>query len=225
MSAFKDISGLRFGMLLVIGIYDKRKGKKIRWICKCDCGNTSTPEAYSLMSKKTKSCGCYIREITRKRNITNNPVKYGKENHGFKHGGPKLHPAEYQVWVDMRRRCYRVNHKSYKNYGGRGITICTEWLDNFPQFYADMGKRTSDQHSIDRRNNEKGYTPENCHWATIKEQLNNRRNTIFITANGRKQSLSAWSGEINVPYARLRARVRYGWSGEEIINTKLGEKR
>jgi hypothetical protein len=125
---------------------------------------------------------------------------------------------EYGVWAGMRQRCTDTKSKSYKNYGGRGIKVCDRWQD-FANFYTDMKARPTPQHTLERKNNEGDYCPENCEWALRKKQCRNRRNTLSITYNGETKPLAQWSEELGMKYATLKERVYVcGWSIEDAFN-------
>lgn len=156
----------RFGRLTVIGEADpKQYGKSVyrRTLCRCDCGEICMPLPDSLRSGRTTSCGCLISETA---------TKHGME------GTP-----EYKAWINMRARCTNQNDRSWPDYGGRGITVCAQWQKSFEAFFADMGPRPTG-HSLDRINNDLGYDPENCRWAVILTQNQNRRSTRFVILNG-----------------------------------------
>lgn len=134
-----------------------------RWKCSCDCGNLTVVYANSLGT--TKSCGCARKEQDARggTRLTHGATRYG------------IKPPEWVVWCGMRDRCLNPNHKSWENYGGRGITVCPDWLHSFGSFFADMGRRPSPKHKLDRIDNNLGYNAANCKWSTDKEQANNRR--------------------------------------------------
>ncbi|KKL89402.1 hypothetical protein LCGC14_1915050 [marine sediment metagenome] len=157
-----DITGLRYGRLVVLKENRRIKDEPLKWLCQCDCGNTVSLRAIDLKSQNTQSCGCFRRETTSKTFMT--------------HGNTKnyTNTPEYAAWKRAKKRCYNRNDKSYKYYGGRGITMCKEWLNSFEQFLKDMGKRP-DGLTLERVNNDGNYEASNCKWAIWKEQRNNRR--------------------------------------------------
>lgn len=134
----------------------------LRWVCRCACGKLSYVETRSLVSRPTYSCGCVRVEKMKLRNTT--------------HGMTKT--PEYAAWDSLRQRCKNKTSSAYKDYGGRGIKVCDRWLHSFENFYSDMGPRPSSSHSIDRVDNNGDYTPDNCRWATTKEQGGNKRRRI-----------------------------------------------
>lgn len=133
-----------------------------------------------------------------------------------KHGhtiGHKPTP-EYRAWAQMMTRCNNPNADKYAYYGGRGIKVCDRW-QKFENFLADMGVKPSKGHSVERKNNDGDYCPENCRWATKKEQSSNRRSNTLVTYQGRTQTLKQWAEEIGMKYATLHARISIrGWSVE-----------
>lgn len=135
---------------------------------------------------------------------------------GIKHG--KYHTRLYRIYSNMKKRCYNSNMINYKNYGGRGIKVCNEWLDNFMTFYdwaMDNGYR--DDLTIDRIDINGNYEPANCRWLTYKQQANNRRNNVYLTYDGKTQTMKEWADELNIPYSRINCRHRRGYTDKECL--------
>ncbi len=140
------------------------------------------------------------------------PLKNGQGRHLFKHGMSKQ--PEHKVWIKMMERCYSVNAINYERYGGRGIRVCEAWHE-FVNFFRDMGPRPSKDHSIERKDNLCGYSPDNCIWATRVQQGGNKRNNVRVTYLGRTQSVAAWCRELGLDYHITRQRFyRDGWTAE-----------
>lgn len=159
-----DLAGQRRGKLIAISYHGKIK-KRSHWKCICDCGQESIVEATSFNSGRTQSCGCsHIESARRNGRLTKGPKP--------KHGLAKI--PEYFIWKTMRQRCINPKNNSYQWYGAIGIKFCDRW-NKFQNFIDDMGRRPSDNHSIDRINPYGDYEPSNCRWATLTEQANNKR--------------------------------------------------
>jgi len=170
----------------------------------CDCGKQHKCQIGAVKNGSIKSCGCLNRELSSERSKT--------------HGMSKT--LIYKTWNAMTERCLNKNHKDYKNYGGRGITVCEEWVGSFERFYSDMGDKPSKKHSIDRIDNEKGYSKENCRWATNAEQNRNMRSNINLTFNGKTQCLTDWAIELGLKKTTLEGRLgKSGWSVEKALST------
>lgn len=135
----------------------------------------------------------------------------------LKHGATKdgARPPEYTCWLSMRARCRNPKHPSYKDYGGRGISVCSRW-DSFPAFLADMGLRPANG-EIERRDNNQGYCPTNCYWATRSAQMKNTRRTLKVSLNGKTQCLKDWCSELGLLYGTIMSRVKRGWSADKAI--------
>lgn len=181
-----DLIGRRFGRLLVTKRAPNRAySSQAVWECVCDCGKVLSVVSGELRNGQ-RSCGCLHREETAAR-LT---------RHGL-YSSP-----EYKIWSGMIQRCTNVKNEKFQSYGGRGITVCERWMD-FPSFYADMGPRPPTL-QLERRDNDKGYSLENCYWATRSQQMRNTRNTRFLTIDGRTQCVTAWAQEFGIPIDAFR---------------------
>lgn len=161
---------------------------------KCECGEEFTASIYKVKILHTRSCGCLHRRELTERNT----------KHGLRH------LVEYSLWLNMKQRCTNPNFINFKDWGGRGITMCERWINSFENFYEDMGSQPAKRMGIDRVNNELGYSKENCRWATQKQQNNNKRNNKVIEYMGRTQTLSQWCEELGLVYSRIFHRFSRG---------------
>lgn len=210
---FKDITGLRFGRLIVLGFSHKGyigERATLYWDCVCDCGANTTVRGIALRSKngKTRSCGCLKMESNK-----------SKENKHRTHGHSKPRTPTYIVWRGMISRCFHSSASSYKRYGGRGITVCDRWL-KFENFLADIGKRPTGM-SIDRIDSNGDYEPGNCRWTTSKQQANNRSNNRVIKYKDKEMTAKEWSEFVGISYSCLMGRLRSGWSIEKALVTPV----
>lgn len=174
----KDITGARFGRLTVIEPAGRAQNRKLIWRCKCDCGGERLTEGSDLRRGRTLSCGCLQSERT--------VTAHTKHGHASRDG----HSPEYGIWGAMRGRCHDPNDSGFKWYGARGITVCPEWRDSFEAFFSDMGARPSPAHSIERKNNDLGYSKANCMWATRAQQARNKRGVKCVIRDDGKQYLT-----------------------------------
>lgn len=195
------LPGMRFGRLVVIEIMGRKRK------CVCDCGNESIVNTCNLKTGNTQSCGCLRKEIEPVASVT----------HGATSG--KNWSATYTVWHGMIQRCTNPNNPSWKNYGGRGITICDRWRFSFESFFSDMGERPAG-HSIERVNRNGPYQKDNCIWADNIQQARNRGNNRPLTFNGKTQTLAEWAEETSIPYFTLHTRLRRGWSIEQTLTER-----
>ena len=182
-TSFRNLEGKTFGSISVLSVSRKDFHGAYWWNCKCVCGKLIEVRGDRLTRGNTKSCGCVGRQ---------NQIK-AVTHHGMRTS------AEYVAWTAMKARCQNLQNVNWENYGGRGIKVCERWLESFENFFADMGKRPSPAHSLDRKNNDGNYEPDNCRWATKKEQrLNQRPQLIIRAASGQFSERSSIRGELGV---------------------------
>ncbi len=184
MSTVKNCINQRFDRLVVIGKAGVDKGRHVLWECKCDCGNTIAVTGNNLRSGNTKSCGCMARE-----SLTNRNTKHGESKTRL-----------YRIWSGIHTRCKNCNRSDSKSYALRGITVCDEWgsYEGFKKWAMSNGY--NNMLSIDRIDNDKGYSPENCRRVTQKQQCNNRRSNIIVEYRGEKITLAEYADIVGLPY-------------------------
>lgn len=202
-----ELKGLKFGFLEVISEAKKRPEHQgqLAWVCRCVCGNLHEATSREIRTGHTKSCGCKKAELQAAANIV----------HGY--ASRKWAIPEYRIWGEMIQRCCNEKSNRWSSYGGRGIKVCQRWKDSFEEFLKDMGRRPAKGLSLERRDNDGGYTPENCYWATKKEQQRNKRTTVRIEINGVTRPLVEWSEISGVPESTIRARMNRGNYGESLV--------
>jgi hypothetical protein len=168
-----DLTAQVFGDLTVLSRV-KTPGRRTRWLVRCSCGKEQIVQACNLVSGHTRSCG-HLRSVNqiRKRGTATGRAYATVRTGGW--GNPWRFTSEFCSWVNMKNRCLKPTNKGYRNYGGRGITICERWLASFSNFLADMGRRPSSAHSLDRIDNDGNYELSNCRWATVTQQNANKR--------------------------------------------------
>lgn len=188
----------RFNKLIVLSLIPEhsKTGDKI-WECLCDCGNISFVRSRGLNSGESQSCGCMHKQKVTKHGMIKTP--------------------EYRTWAAIKRRASNPNASDYKRYGGRGIKVCGRWLDSFEAFYEDMGDKPTGK-TLERINNDGNYSPENCKWATHREQANNRTTNKYFTIDGETLTMAQWARRCTVNYQTLRSRIRAGWHIEKALN-------
>lgn len=188
---FENLISRKFGTLTVVSFSHEGKRRRKYWNCLCDCGKTSIVEGSHLRSGHTKSCGCIsknmIGDATRKTGLSNTKL--------------------YFTYKNMCNRCYRETNDMYYIYGGRGITVCDEWKDKERgfEYFAEwaLSNGYSENLTIDRIDNNKGYSPDNCRWSDLLTQANNKRNTRYLVINGEKDTVANLSRKYNISYWNL----------------------
>lgn len=192
MSRKINLLGKQFCRLLVIDEGDRDRFGKATWICLCDCGNLTVVASSNLITLTSKSCGCLKTESVKTQSLKHGQNRLGKTT------------TEYRAWQSMKARCTKSSSPDYHLYGGRGISVCGRWLNSFENFFADMGKKPSKSHSLDRYPDVNGnYDPKNCRWATQKEQQSNRRDNVIIDYKGVRMIKADWARFFNIYPSQL----------------------
>lgn len=203
------VAGNKYGRLTVVKEVERvSKSAGIRghtlarvFTCSCECGATCTVQLSRLRSGITKSCGC---------------IRKGANNSHFTHGMTKT--RVFKIWQGILKRCYNKNATNYYLYGARGVGVCKRWKNSFVAFYEDMGE-PRDNESIERIDNDGDYCKENCKWATVVEQANNKRNSKRLTYNGVTKTVAEWSRLLGWCRYTLYRRIEAGWKTEKILTT------
>lgn len=203
MPSLINLTGKCFGRLRVLSrwnnVVTRGGNSKVTWVCECGCGKRIVVRSGALINEHTQSCGCLKKDraatFLRSLNTT--------------HG--QRHTRLYRTWQGMKDRCYATTHKSFHQYGGRGITVCKQWM-RFESFYKwAMANGYSDALTIDRKNGDKDYTPSNCRWATTKEQATNKKTNRRVTCDGKNLTISEWSEITKIPSFTIIDRLNRGW--------------
>ncbi len=202
-----DYTGVRFGRLVALEPTGKDRHRNILWRCVCDCGKETTVSAAGL--KKTKSCGCLWKDSVIAKSTT----------HGM--SNTKL----YDVWAAIKQRCCNPNNARYVDYGGRGINLCSEWLEYEPFARWALYNGYSDGLDIDRIDNERGYSPDNCRFVSKKQNNRNKRNNRFLDYNGDVKSLSEWSEIMGIDPKTVWKRLARGWTTKKALETPVLRRR
>lgn len=206
-SRVKDLTGRRFGLLVVQGFYATNANRAGMWACLCDCGNYHVTEGRTLIRGHCRSCGCYKKARISAANKT--------------HGGSTS--SEYGIWASVNKRTSDPDNAAYPRYGGRGITMCAEWQNSYEQFIADMGPRPTNRHTLERKNNSLGYSKENCVWATYQEQARNRRSNRYLEFNGERMMVVQWAERFKIKDQIILKRLKSGWSIEKSLTETVRE--
>lgn len=199
LTKYKDITGKKFGRLTALyRIHNLKSKGRTKWLCICECCNFTEVNITNLINGNTKSCGCLNKE--------GNPTHHS------------CYTRIYHTYNSMKQRCYDINHKSYLNYGGRGVAVCSEWKNNFQAFYDwSMNNGYDDTLTIDRIDNNKGYEPSNCRWVDRKQQARNRRSNKTYTINGVTKCLKDWCSYYNVNYKTAWGKIKRGIPIEKVL--------
>ena len=212
---FIDLTGQRFGRLTVLE-RAQNIGKDIAWLCQCDCRKQSVVLGNSLRRGISKSCGCLRDEM-----VSDRFTKHGATRYEKTHPDYRL----YSIWSAMIFRCYNPNAACYQRYGGAGITVCDDWLHSFETFRCwAKTNGYDDALSIDRIDGKKGYSPENCRWATPLQQTRNRKSTRYLTYAGEQKTLKEWAIQYKISYHALKHRIDRGWPVERALTEPVKKK-
>lgn len=202
MSRTIDLTNQRFGRLMVL----QREGTQCgsaTWLCQCDCGNITIVNGHNLRRGLTVSCGC-------KRATVPSYKTHGKSQ-------TRLH----RIWRGMKQRCFNPNNTAYEDYGGRGITVCDEWKDDFQTFHDwAMANGYAEDLEIDRMDNDGNYEPSNCRWTTRERQANNRRTNAKLTLNNETHTIAEWTKITGLSKATIDGRLKRGWTIERVLTEK-----
>lgn len=195
-----DLTGQTFGDWTVVARGRPRGAEGRYWLCRCVCGTEREVNGSTLRKGTSRGCGCGVARAVSAANTT----------HGLSQ------TPEHRTWIAMRHRCSNPNNKKWNLYGGRGITVDPRW-DDFATFLADMGPKPSRRHSIERRDGTKGYSPENCYWATPEQQNRNTTRNRTLTFQGETLTVAEWAERKGMRYGSLYARIADDWSVEDAL--------
>lgn len=211
-----DLTGKKFGRLTVIEKREPNKKRKTSmWLCRCECGNEKIIASHDL-KHGTLSCGCMLKE---NRESFKNKYRNGKKINA-------KNTRILRIYNHMKQRCYNSNNSSYKNYGGRGITICKEWLENYYEFEKwSLENGYEDTLTIDRIDTNKGYSPKNCRWATYKQQANNERTNHILEIDGIKHTVQEWSEIYKIKPNTIIYRIKRGWNVKRAVKEPVKSRR
>lgn len=210
-----NMIGYKTGLITVIERAGSKKGQAT-WLCECTCGKRFIQYGSALRKEKVKSCGHLYNDKEERRKIAHNTI--AKTKHG------DCFARLYFVWLDMRARCNNPKDISYDNYGAKGVKVCEEWIHDYPSFKkwamenGYNSKASRGECTLDRIDNTKGYSPQNCRWVNMKIQSNNKSTTKFLTVNGETHSYSEWAEITGIPRSRIYQRVKYGWPAEDVLS-------
>lgn len=202
--------GKKFNRLTLISFMGMKDGRQ-QWMCKCDCGTPKISDVHSMVAGHTGSCGCLAKEVLTSRSTIHGLCRRGK-----------IHPL-YVCWQRMTDRCRNIHSKDYPDYGGRGISVCERW-QCFENFVSDMGHLWRRGLTIERKDNNLGYCPDNCRWATFREQALNKRTSRLLTHDGITLNLITWERRTGISHRTIGRRLKDGWSVSEALTTPVDKR-
>lgn len=207
MAKFLDLTGERYGRLVVLEYVGRAKSKTSLWRCRCDCGNETTVRASNLRNGHTKSCGCG--EIENKLQFGNRSVRKHQESY----------TRLYRVWLGMKNRCNNRKDDHWPLYGARGISVSDEWVKDYEAFRDwALANSYDDSLTIDRIDPNGNYEPLNCRWVSVADQQRNKRNNRYYTYKGKTQLIPAWAAEFGVTDSTIRSRIRRGANPNDVFS-------
>lgn len=210
----EDLAGKRFGRLTALRQVKSDKSGRARWECQCDCGNTTIAAASRLKNGLSNSCGCLRIDKVKTANVTHGITCQKKDK-------PRI-PKIYQTWANIKTRCTNPKTPYFDSYGGRGIKVCEEWMNDFQAFYDwAMSNGYKEGLQIDRIDNDGDYTPENCRWVTKTINANNKRNNLLIEHNGICHTAAEWSRITGISKKAIYTRIKAGKPPEEILRREV----
>jgi len=199
-----DLTGKVFGYLTVLHRAPHTAQNRAHWLCQCVCGRQVVRQSQSLREKRrpnAKHCGCRHKLINVRHHMS--------------------YTRPYRIWIHMRRRCTDPKFKDYPNYGGRGITVCAQWLESFDNFWADMCLGYSDLLSLGRKDNSQGYCPDNCRWETQTQQARNTRSNVWIVTPRGRMTVADAADAYNISRYTIYGRLKSGWSDIAAVMTPV----
>jgi hypothetical protein len=209
-----NLKGQKIARLTVLERVPNDRFNRACWLCRCDCGRELVVATNALRTGNTRSCGCLMRD--RAAQI----CTWRNTSHG-ESGSP-----EHVAWLAMKERVRNPNHRQFHNYGGRGIKVCDRWLNSYENFLADVGRKPTRKHTLDRIDVDGDYEPGNVRWATLAEQQSNKTTNVFVSAFGERLTVSQWARKTGVGRHNISNRLKAGWTPEQAVMTpaKYGQR-